>query len=417
MGFIMTMTLSTHVVGDSQDGFSDITEDSTHYEAIMALSQEGIINGYEDGTFRQWESVSRAQAAVILYKTLNMRGLANIDDVLDKYDDIDSDSRYANEIAAVTYAGIFKGNQGKFRPYEPLSREQMASILVKAFDLSDEEITESVDIFLGNVSDSHKESVQMLANLGITNRLDDYRPRESTSRGAFATMLHLVVSFIEEESDHDEKIGEVIKELPNPLLSNGDDVSVQNSETALGNLIADSMLTSAVKENDNIVMALQYSGDMKAGMDIGKITTEDVLAVLPKRKALVSMKLSGKEILKVLEESVSQVPEENPGFLQVSGLRFEFDASKKPGDRVEKVYVKRGDVYFRLGMDANYTVVTDEETARGRNGFEGFEQFEETPLGITNVESLHQMIKTLGKVDYEIEDRIINLNRFTDSHQ
>src|SRR5699024_9617559 len=117
MGFIMTMTLSTHVVGDSQDGFSDITEDSTHYEAIMALSQEGIINGYEDGTFRQWESVSRAQGAVILYKTLNMRGLANIDDILDKYDDIDSDSRYANEIAAVTYAGIFKGNQGKFRPY------------------------------------------------------------------------------------------------------------------------------------------------------------------------------------------------------------------------------------------------------------------------------------------------------------
>src|SRR5699024_981485 len=155
---IMTITLSTVVVADSQNGFSDITEDSPHYEAIMALSQDGIINGYADGTFKQWETVTRSQAAVILYNTLNMRTLTNVDDILNQYDDIDRESRYANEIAAVTYAGIFKGNQGKFRPYEPLSRQQMASILVNAFDLSDEEITEDVDIFLDNVSDSHKDS-------------------------------------------------------------------------------------------------------------------------------------------------------------------------------------------------------------------------------------------------------------------
>jgi len=413
----MTITLSTVVVADSQNGFSDITEDSPHYEAIMALSQDGIINGYADGTFKQWETVTRSQAAVILYNTLNMRTLTNLDDILNQYDDIDRESRYANEIAAVTYAGIFKGNQGKFRPYEPLSRQQMASILVNAFDLSDEEITEDVDIFLDNVSDSHKDSVQTIANLGITNRLDDYRPRENTSRGAFATMLHLVITFIEDESEHEEKIGKAKKKLPNPLLANGDEISVQNSETALGNLIADSMLASALKEYENAVIALQYSGDIETGMDKGPITTGDVLAVLPSEKSLVSMELSGEEILKVLEESVSQVPKESPGFLQVAGMQFEFDSSEKPGERIEKVNVKKGDVYFELDTDANYTVVTDSETASGMNGFEVLAQVEKNSIGISNVESLHQMIKQLGAVDYDVEGRIVNLAEPSDSYQ
>lgn len=200
---ILILASPSLAFANSQDkGFKDLTEDSPHYEAIMALSEERIVSGYEDGTFRQWTHVTRGQAAVILYNTLNIRSLThtNMEEVLEQYEDINPDSRYANEIAAVTYAGIFQGREGKFKPYEPLSRQQMATILVKAFKLSDKGI-EDVDMYLGNVSDSHQENVQTIANLGITNRLDDYRPKEDTTRGAFATMLYLVLDFLEKDSD------------------------------------------------------------------------------------------------------------------------------------------------------------------------------------------------------------------------
>lgn len=405
------LSLSTMVSATSQNNFSDVKEDSPHYEAIMSLSEKGIINGYEDGTFGQWEDLSRQHAAVILYKLLNLRTLAKVDEVLEQYDDVDTNSRYANEIAAVTFAGIFNGDDGKFMPNESLTREQMASILTKAFDLKEYDVDEEVAVYLGNVSASHKDSVQTLANLKFTNQLDDYRPAESTTRGAFATMVHLITTFIAEKGNQkSEKLGVAVKELPNPLLSHGDEFSVRNSETALGNLLADSILSSAVNDNKNTLIALQPSGDIHAPIEKGPILTTDVQAVLPFDKELVLIELSGTKIIKVLEESVSKVPEENTGFLQVAGLRFEFDSSEKPGERIQSVEVKKGDVHFQLENNTDYLVVTDKATANGENGYEMLSDIESTSLNMTTVKSLSEMIKRLDKVDYDIEERLIDLN-------
>lgn len=210
MVLVFTVGLSTTVSAESSgDGFKDVDEEDAHYEGIMALSEQGIINGYEDGTFRQWGDLSRQHAAVILYNVLNLRtimGIEDLEDVLEQYDDIDADDRYANEIASVTYAGIFKGYKGKFMPNKPLSREELATVLDKAFDLSDYDVDKQVRINLDNVSSAHKESVQTLANLGFTNQLDDYRPVEATTRGSYATMLHLIQIFIEEQSEGGNRI-------------------------------------------------------------------------------------------------------------------------------------------------------------------------------------------------------------------
>src|SRR5699024_9213948 len=45
--------MGSSVLADS--GYTDINEDHSHYEAIMALTESGIVKGYEDGTFRQWK--------------------------------------------------------------------------------------------------------------------------------------------------------------------------------------------------------------------------------------------------------------------------------------------------------------------------------------------------------------------------
>ena len=46
-------------------GFQDVAEDSYAYSSTILLSGHGILMGFEDGTFRPLEPVSRIQAAAV----------------------------------------------------------------------------------------------------------------------------------------------------------------------------------------------------------------------------------------------------------------------------------------------------------------------------------------------------------------
>ncbi|RYG72928.1 S-layer homology domain-containing protein [Lentibacillus lipolyticus] len=170
--------------------FTDVQEGDSHYDGIMALAEQGIVAGYEDGSFGVYDNVTRQQVAVMLANALNLDTPADVDSVLSVYDDVDANSLYAEQIAAVTKAGAFTGNNGKFNPGEDISREQMASVLVSGLGLDKHDNGEDVDVNLDNVSPSHADNVQVLANLSLTVATDDFRPSEEISRGAFATMLH-----------------------------------------------------------------------------------------------------------------------------------------------------------------------------------------------------------------------------------
>lgn len=47
-------------------GFTDVEVGDGHYMAITTLEEQGIINGYDDGTFQSWQNVNRAEALKML---------------------------------------------------------------------------------------------------------------------------------------------------------------------------------------------------------------------------------------------------------------------------------------------------------------------------------------------------------------
>lgn len=181
--------------------FTDITDpNADHYEAIMYLTENGIINGYDNGTFNQWGNAYRGQMAKMITNALDLELVseAEIESILNIYDDVNKETDYADFIATVTKAGVFKGtpvkNSDKYRfgTYDFINREQMASVLVRAFELNKIEIIYK-KINLNNVSKDHQQNVQILANLEITDELNDYRPTEEISRGALSSFLYRVI--------------------------------------------------------------------------------------------------------------------------------------------------------------------------------------------------------------------------------
>ncbi|MFZ0074528.1 MAG: 5'-nucleotidase C-terminal domain-containing protein, partial [Exiguobacterium undae] len=111
-----------------------------------------------------------------------------------------------------------------------------------------------------------------------------------------------------------EEVGaNIVNELVNPR----GEVSVRNSETALGNLITDGMLKKAKEYNAETVIAMQNGGGIRAAINAGPLTVGEVLTTLPFGNTLATVKMTGQEIKDLLEISVGVAPIENGGFLHV----------------------------------------------------------------------------------------------------
>lgn len=201
--------------------------------------------------------------------------------------------------------------------------------------------------------------------------------------------------------------------LPNPRLSDSP-TSVRNSETKLGNLIADGMLEKARKYNENAVIAFQNGGGIRADIDQGPITLGDILTVLPYYNTLATMNLTGEEILQALEQSVSLAPQENGGFLHVAGMKFTYDSSKPAGERVVSVEVEEEErVFTPLDETKEYVVAINAFTAKGGDNYDLFKAIyaegRVTDLGIVDWETLRDYVVSLENVDPQIEDRIVDV--------
>lgn len=77
--------------------------------------------------------------------------------------------------------------------------------------------------------------------------------------------------------------------------------------------------------------------------------------------------LSGKVLLELLENGVSQYPKLEGRFPQVAGVQFAFDPNSPPGQRIIKDLVKVGDEY--LQETQLYRLCTKAYMRQGRDGY------------------------------------------------
>ncbi len=108
-----------------------------------------------------------------------------------------------------------------------------------------------------------------------------------------------------------EPVGEAVLNLV------GDRLKVRSGETNLGNLIADAMRARVGTD-----VALLNGGGIRSGIPKGPISYRDILMVLPFGNTLVTMELTGTQLLKVLRHAAEQRPGSG-GWLHVSGLKWE----------------------------------------------------------------------------------------------
>ncbi|WP_372632189.1 S-layer homology domain-containing protein [Cohnella sp.] len=118
------------------DAFSDVRPETDWYVgSVGAASDAGLIEGYEDGTFRPNAPVTREQAVVMLSRAIRHAGgqlpAAN---ALDRFSDQASTAGWAKEAAGqLLAASIIEGVDGdSFAPKQLATRAQSAVLLARA---------------------------------------------------------------------------------------------------------------------------------------------------------------------------------------------------------------------------------------------------------------------------------------------
>jgi len=226
-----------------------------------------------------------------------------------------------------------------------------------------------------------------------------------------------------------EKYTEIIKEvaekeigitlendLDNPRLGDGtgSKISVRNSETVLGNLITDGMLATAKKYNQNVVMAIQNGGGIRAGIPSGPVTVGEVIKVLPFSNTLAIMEVTGVDLKQALEISLKNYPGESSRFLHIAGGKIEFDSTKNAGERIVNVFIKNSNGnYVQVKDEQTYSIVTNSFLAKGAEGYQMFAKSyaagKVTDLGVLEWNNFRDFLVGLKKIPTETEGRIVDV--------
>ena len=122
--------LNSHAYAAS---FPDVHKTSEVGKAIEQLSERKIISGFPDGTFKPNAPLTRQQAAKMVANILNITPNHFIEV---SFTDVDMKNSNYQSIVAVAELGIMTGYEdGSFKPSEKLTRSQAAKIISEAFRL------------------------------------------------------------------------------------------------------------------------------------------------------------------------------------------------------------------------------------------------------------------------------------------
>lgn len=97
---------------------------------------------------------------------------------------------------------------------------------------------------------------------------------------------------------------------------------VRFQETGLGDFCTD-----AIREIMRTDICLLGGGSVRTNIEQGTVTYDDIFRLFPFNNTVATAEISGRQILDALEFSVSVLPVEFGGFLQVSGLKFDVDVN------------------------------------------------------------------------------------------
>ncbi len=172
-------------------------------------------------------------------------------------------------------------------------------------------------------------------------------------------------------------------------------------ESPLGNLIAD-----AQRHKMGTDFSFMNAGGIRADIPTGNVTWGDLFTVQPFGNNLVTMNLTGAQIVQLLNQQWAGQP--YPRILKISGLTYTWDNALPENDRIVEVRKADGSL---LDMAASYSVTVNSFIAAGGDKYTVLTEGTNRVIGANDLDALIEHISAMPQpFNAVIEGRISRLN-------
>ncbi|HEY7374417.1 MAG TPA: 5'-nucleotidase C-terminal domain-containing protein [Polyangia bacterium] len=167
-------------------------------------------------------------------------------------------------------------------------------------------------------------------------------------------------------------------------------------ETTLGDLIADAQL-----EATGAQLTFMNAGGVRADLDAGDITYNDLFTIQPFGNTMVTMNLTGGQIYQVLEQQFpGAFGQTTQRIMKTSGFHYTWDSTKPAGSKIVEVDIAG----VPIDLNATYRISCNNFMATGGDGFATFISGTDQVGGPIDLDVLIQYVKehtpfTAGALD------------------
>lgn len=256
---MLASCLSTAVFADGgATKFSDVNTEEIYSTAVSTLNLMGVINGYEDGTFKPDQNVTRAEFTAMLMRTLNYGSTGSTSAAELPFTDIDdnnSDINWSIPNINTAYAmGIINGYEdATFRPTANVAFEEAVKMIVCTLGYGN-----NVDV---NVEPWYANFIAVAGQIGLTKNANKLGAASTpATRACIAQLLYdaLEIDLVESGEKTDKTIlSDYLGYIKNTgVISSNDITSLTASDV---NLRDNEIQITAVEEGSTSESTYTYS--------------------------------------------------------------------------------------------------------------------------------------------------------------
>ena len=179
--------------------FSDLDDHEWAKFYIKELYDKSILNGYEDGTFRPANEITRAEVIKLLATLLLDNSYKS---PTSEYSDINGQEWFYNYLLTSEYFCIIKDiYKNEFHPDEKVTRQELAAIAYRAILRSNIKLpvlslpVEFVDFY--EFANFAHDPIRELQKAGVLNGVGDnkFSPLTTTTRAEVAKIIYIISTF------------------------------------------------------------------------------------------------------------------------------------------------------------------------------------------------------------------------------
>ena len=206
-----SVLLSSQAYAAASADYSDFPQNWSK-DAMEFAVKNNFITGVGEDKIAPKAALTRAQLAAILSRVMQT-GAGDVS-VLDNFTDADKNAWYAGSMAKAVELNIFYGDGDSIYPDRPVTRQELFTILVRAFSVTggDESTLASYND-AGSISSWAKAAISAMIAQGYASGYEDktLRPTQQVTREEFAQLLYRMQEFYGSSAASDDKNKEEAK--------------------------------------------------------------------------------------------------------------------------------------------------------------------------------------------------------------